>query len=145
MADPVSIIGTAGAVANIIDILGKTIGTIREVHQQWKNADFTFINLIAQLVALKAALTKIKEWAEMDLVDQHHQLVMDLDVSLACIRMLVSRIDAELVELQSGPDGSLEATSKIKLILNGSKMDDLQKMLERQISALNLLLSACNW
>lgn len=145
MADPISIIGTAGAVANIIDVLAKTIGTIHEVHQQWKNADFTFIDLIAQLTALKAALTKIQEWADTDLADQHHQLVMDLDVSVTCCRMLVGEVGAQINDLHSTSKGSLDQGSRIKLVFGNSKMEDLQKMIERQTNALTLLLSACNW
>lgn len=42
MADPISIIGTVGALANIIDAVNKAIGTISELRNQWKEADLTF-------------------------------------------------------------------------------------------------------
>ena len=144
MAEAIAFLGTAGAVANILDILGKTISTIHELRQQWKQADFTLLNLIAQLTALKAALGKIKEWTDQDLVDQHHQLVMDLDVSLTCCRMLVAKVDTHISEVQPQPDGSLATAGKFKLVFGASKMEELQKMIDRQTNTLTLLLTACN-
>ncbi|KAM7219795.1 hypothetical protein V8F06_004829 [Rhypophila decipiens] len=45
MADPISILGTAGAVANIIDVLGKIITTFAELRSQWQEADLTVLAL----------------------------------------------------------------------------------------------------
>ena len=61
MADPISIIGTIGALANIIDVVAKSISTLHILHSRWKQADFTLINLISQLSAFKAGLNKIQE------------------------------------------------------------------------------------
>ncbi len=71
-------IGTVGAIAKIIDVVSKTIGIIRELQNEWKEADLTFLSLAAQLTAFRAALAKIQEWTDNDLGDSHHQLVMDL-------------------------------------------------------------------
>jgi hypothetical protein len=77
MADPISIIGAAGAIANIIAVLAKTVSTLHELHNQWKQADFALVNLISQLTALRAGLDKIQEWINNDIVEQHHQLIID--------------------------------------------------------------------
>jgi hypothetical protein len=145
MADPVSIIGTAGAVANTIDVLGKTISTIRELRNEWKEADITFLSLVAQLTALRASLTKTKEWTDTDPADLHYQLVMDLDVIISCCRMLIGKIDTRLSELQQTVNEKLDFSSKVKLVFGSKSMDDLQKLIEQQTSALTLLLTACNW
>jgi membrane-bound ClpP family serine protease len=145
MADPITIIGAAGAVANIIDVLGKTINALRELHNRWKEADFTFINLIAQLTALKAALNQIQEWIDSDVVEPYHQLVMDLEVSVSCCRMLIDKMDSQVSELSRKADYTLESKSKMTLIVKSGTLEELQKMVERQTIALTLLLSACSW
>jgi hypothetical protein len=145
MADPISIIGTFGAVANIIDVVGKTISTIRELRDEWKEADLTFLSLAAQLTALKAALTKIKEWTDNELGESHHQLVMDLDVSMSCCRMLIGKINILLSKLHQTADETLDFSSKVKLVFGSKTIDDVQKLIEQQTSALTLLLTACNW
>jgi len=145
MADPISIIGTAGALATIIDVLVKTVTVFRELHDQWKEADFTFINLIAQLTALRAALDKIQEWLNTDVAEPHHQLVMDLEVSISCCRMLVTKLQSHASELRHKTDNTLNFASKMRLIKDNGTLDELQKIIERQTIALTLLLTACNW
>src|ERR1700759_2127439 len=144
--DPISIIGTAGTVANIIDIVAKTIHAIRELADKYKEADLAFLPLLSQLTALRAAFNKIHEWMVSDLVeDPYHQLVMDLDVSISCCRVLVGKIEAMLLELRAEDNGKLEVRSKVKLIFSTKKIERLQKLIEQQIGALILLLTACNW
>ena len=145
MADPISIIGTFGAVANIIEVVSKTISTIREIRDEWNEADLTFLSLAAQLTALKAALTKIKEWTDNEFGDPHHQLVMDLDVSMSCCRMLIGKIDILLSELHQTANKTLDFSSKVKLVFGSKTIDDVQKLIEQQTSALTLLLTVCNW
>jgi len=145
MAEAIAVIGTAGSVANVIDVLSNTIATIRELRNEWKEADLTFLCLVSQLAALRAALTKIKEWADVDIPDLHHQLVMDLDTSMSCCRILISKIEGRISELHQTPDEKLDFSSKMKIVFGSKGMDDLQKSIERQTNALTLLLVACNW
>jgi|SRR5579862_3720083 len=144
MADPITILGTAGAVTDIIGVVGKTVKSLRDLHDRWRDADFTVLNLITQLTALKAALSKIQEWIDSDPAEQHHQLVMDLDMSMTCCRMLISKMDAQVSELHRTADEALDLGSRIKIVFGNKANEDLQKVIERQISALNLLLTACN-
>jgi guanine nucleotide-binding protein G(i) subunit alpha len=58
MMDPITIIGTAGAVANTIDVVSKAIKSMRSLHEQWKGADFTVLNSIAQLTAFEIRFGK---------------------------------------------------------------------------------------
>ena len=145
MVDPVSIIGAAGSILGIVEVLCKSISTLHELHSRWNEADFTFINLVSQLTALKAALYKLQEWIDSDMADLHHQLVIDLGVSITCCRMLVGKIDAHLSDMNQGAENTLGVESKIKLVFKSGELEDLQKMLERQTNALTLLLTACNW
>lgn len=59
MVDPLTVIGAVASVSSIVDLLGKTVSTLQTLHSRWKGADFAFINLIAQLIALKAALSRL--------------------------------------------------------------------------------------
>ena len=143
MADPVTIIGTAGAAANVISVLTSAIDNSRKFCIEWRDADFIFLNLIAQLTALRAAVEKIQDWILSD-TEAHHQLIMDLDLSLYCCQILIEKIDSKLSEFSLN-DLRLDRISKIKLLFGGKSMDNIQKMIERQTHALTLLLTACNW
>ena len=145
MADPITIIGTLGAAANIIDVLSKTINTIREIRNEWNEADVTFLSLVSQLTALRAAMTRIKEWMDAEPDDLHYQLIMDLDVTLSCCRMLTSELNKRISELHQTPNETLEFFSKVKLVFGSKSINYFQKLIEQQTSALNLLLTACNW
>jgi guanine nucleotide-binding protein G(i) subunit alpha len=145
MADPITIVGTAAAVANIIAIAKKTIELLCDLHTRWNDADFTVLNLIAQVTALKTASCKIQEWIESDLAEQHHQLVMDLELSMTCCQMLMAKMDSQISELCRTADNALNAGSKIKVLFACKKNEELQKLIERQTNALTLLLTACNW
>ncbi|KAF2121297.1 hypothetical protein BDV96DRAFT_640692 [Lophiotrema nucula] len=144
MADPITIIGAVGAIANIIDVVTKSVKTINDIRQQWLEAELTLLSLASQLSALRAALDKIQEWMSTDLVEAHHQLVMDLDVSMSCCKVLVHKIDDFLSELGNTVDEPLDFRSTFKLVFGSGNIDSVQKLLERQTSALTLLLTACN-
>jgi len=121
MADPISILGTAGAVANIIDVLGKSIRTIAELRNQWQDADLTVVVLESQLAALNAALGKIKDWAESSFDSPHHQLAMDLDRCVACCRLLILKIDVEISRFTMDANDRLDIGSKFRLLFTRRK------------------------
>lgn len=145
MADPLTIIGAAASVVQIVEVLAKTLSRLSELNERWKQAEYTFINLIAQLSALKAALNKLQEWMDTDIDETHHQLVMDLELSIKCCRMLIDKMDSEVSELSRSADSGLNSQGKIKLMIKNGKLEELQKMVERQTNALTLLLTVCNW
>ncbi|KAH7139506.1 G-protein alpha subunit-domain-containing protein [Dendryphion nanum] len=136
MADPLSIVSS----------VSNTIKTIERIRGNWNDADLKFLSISSQLIALRAAICKIQEWQQNATSDQdsHHQLVMDVDVSLSCIELLVSRIDLFLSELDQTTDTSLDFKGKLKLVFNNRNLDDVQKLIQCQTSALSLLLTACH-
>ncbi|KAF2114217.1 G-protein alpha subunit-domain-containing protein [Lophiotrema nucula] len=145
MADPLSIIGAVGAVANIIDLVTKTIDSLREVRGRWKEVDLAFLSLASQLTALRAALKKIQEWATSDLSQESdYQALMDLDMSINCCSLLVEKFDAFLSGLTETPDAPLNFTGKLKFSFGIKDLEGIQKMVEGQVSALTLLLTAFN-
>lgn len=144
MADPISIIGTAGALANIIQLATQTISAIRDLQNDWKDADLTFMSLTGQLSSLRLALIKIEEWMSHE-SDAHYQLVMDLDDSIKCCRILLTKLRELMDSLPKKTNSALNFQSKIKLVFGKKGIDDIQNLLEHQTNALNLLLTACNW
>ena len=144
MADPISVLGAAASNAGLVYVLSRCSSVIGELRGQWKDADFTFVNLTSQLLVLKVGLTKVREWTEMGVDEAHHQLVMDLDSVILCCKALVDKLDAQLQGLRRNQDGQLSRMGKMKLVLGGRNMDEIQKMIERQTNTLTLLLTVCN-
>ena len=145
MADPITLIGTIAAAANIIDVLNSTISSLHGLRSQWRNAELSFMNLMAQLRALRSALGEIHEWLLSENMEPHHQLIMDLDFSLACCKTLCEKIWAHLSKLTFKQDSRLDNMSRVKIVIGSKSMEEIQKMLGRQTGLLTLLLTACNW
>jgi guanine nucleotide-binding protein G(i) subunit alpha len=145
MADPLTVISTGASVVGIIEVLAKTMSRLGELKERWKQADFTFINLIGQLSALKTALNKLQEWIDSDVDETQPLLVMDLEASITCCRMLIDKINAEVSDLHRVAENGLSSQGKLKLMLKNGTLEGLQKMVERQTNALTLLLMVCNW
>ena len=145
--DPFSIVGATSSIIAIIDAIAKTITSLNELHERWKDADLTIVNLVSQLTSLKAALNKISEWMDSDLanIPQHHQLVIDLESSILCCRVLITSMDSQILKLRRNADSNLDMGSKIRVVFASKESQDFQKFIERQTSALTLLLVACNW
>ncbi|KAF2826219.1 hypothetical protein CC86DRAFT_455781 [Ophiobolus disseminans] len=144
MAEALAVIGTVGAVCNIIDVIGKTITLVSDIQSRWKTADLALLSLASQLTALGAALREIQTWLENNEQNMHHQLIMDLDVSLSCCRLLVIELEAFFDSIDKTPDNPLSISSKMKVIIGGQGANDIQKFIEHQTSSLTLLLTACN-
>ncbi|RYP57322.1 hypothetical protein DL769_009551 [Monosporascus sp. CRB-8-3] len=144
MAEVIATIGTAGALANIIDVVAKTIATLNDLRNAWKEAELTLLCLESELGALKTALTRIQEWVDTDDVNLHHLFVMDLDKSMTCCRLLMSKIDGEMSKLQHHPDDNLSFSSKARLAVGKKGIEELENLIQRQTSALTLLLTVCN-
>ncbi|RYP40254.1 hypothetical protein DL767_001797 [Monosporascus sp. MG133] len=144
MAEVIAAIGTAGALANIIDVVGKTIATLNDIRNAWKEAELTLLCLESELGALRTAFARIQEWVDMDDGDLHHLLVMDLGRSMTCCRLLMSKIDGEMSRLQHHPDDTLSFSGKAQLVFGKKGIEELENLIQRQTSALTLLLTVCN-
>ena len=75
---------------------------------------------------------------------------MDMDLSVNCVRRMIEKMDAESEGLKrcADEDGNdrLDLGSKIKVVFGGKGSGtEWQKMIERQVSALTLLLTASTW
>ena len=145
--DPVSIIGLAGSIVNIVDVIAKSIKALRDLQQRWKAADMTVNSLIGQLTTLRTALDQIQGWMSSSLSKQpqHGQLVADLSDSLECCRTLVTFMYDHLLQLDWTEADRLSFAGKIKAVFNDSGVQECTIHLDRQSNALTLLLTALNW
>jgi len=128
-----------------VDGISKVIDIIRDLQARWGEADLTLLSLASQLTALRAASTKIQEWIDEDLQDTHHQLIMDLDVSISCCKLLIDKVESFFSNLSQLTEKPLDLRDKWRVVLGSSGAEGVQKLIEHQTSALNLLLTACNW
>ncbi|KAJ4288572.1 Guanine nucleotide-binding protein alpha-2 subunit [Kalmusia sp. IMI 367209] len=143
--DPFAIVGAIGAILGTIDVINKSISAVTGLRQEWKEADITFLSLTTQLTAIRGALDKIAKWVSTDFYEEsHHQLVMDLETSVCHCKMLVDKVHTFLAELVESSGTPLDIKSKIKLVFGNANIEVIEKLLERHISALTLLLTACN-
>lgn len=145
MAEALAIIGGLGAICNLIDAIGNVVSLVNSLISKWEDADLSLLSMASQLTALRAAITKIREWTEQGLDDAHHQLIMDLDVSIRCCQQLITKMESLFSELTVLIGKPLESRQKFKFVFGNAGLENIQKMIERQTSALTLLLTACNW
>lgn len=141
----IGILGGVGSIFSIVDGISKVIGVIRDLQARWGEADLTLLSLASQLTALRAASAKIQEWMEQDLQDTHHQLIMDLDVSISCCKLLMDKVESFFSNLAQLIEKPLDLRDRLKVAFGSSGPDGVQKLIEHQTSALTLLLTACNW
>lgn len=146
MADPLTIIGGVGAICNIIEAASKVISTLNSLRHRWATADMTLLSLAAQLTALRAALSKIQTWMEDSYTQVlHYQLTMDLETSVACCNLLITELGAVVSGLEDCVDRPLDFARRLRVAFSHRKVDDVEKLLQQQTSALNLLLTTWNW
>ncbi|KAF2471825.1 guanine nucleotide-binding protein-like protein alpha-3 subunit [Lindgomyces ingoldianus] len=143
MADDKRVFGLMNAVATNIDRLRQSISALRQLHDRWKDGNGTFINLIAQLTALKSNLGEMQDWMNFAINDMHSQLLMDLNVLMTSCGMLVRNLDALTVQLRLPDYDNADWAIKLKFAIAGRSMNRLRKVAKRQTDAVNLLLAAC--
>ena len=145
MAEVCAILGGVGSIFSIVNGISKVVGTISDLQTKWGEAVLTLLSLASQLIALRAASTKIQEWIDQDLQDTHHQLVMDLDVSVSCCKLLMTEIESFFSDLAQLTEKPLDLREKFKVVFGSYGPESVQKLIEHQTSSLILLLTACNW
>ncbi|KAK5746617.1 Guanine nucleotide-binding protein alpha-2 subunit [Elasticomyces elasticus] len=145
---PVTVVTTEGKVSNVIDMLNKTTLQVHAIQHERHNIDYTLLNLVSQLMALKIALEVIGKWAKADAAETHHQLQMDLDRCLTGCRSLVARLDQVTEHIQNCLSNRDLAPSVVETTISSAlaEAEEIQKYIATQINAMNLLLTAfqCN-
>ena len=148
--DPISIIGLAGSIVGIVDVVTKSLKALNELRLRWLEADLTLMLLITQLGTLKAALGQIAEWINSSLAahpHQHYQLIIDLENALSCCKTLITLMDRHISKLEWNDhiDQPISFERRVRVALKDGAIKDCLNHLGNQMNALNLLLTAFNW
>ena len=143
-AAPPTVHSTIAAVLEIIDALNQNIFAVKKLRTQWQNVELTILTFETQLTALRTAWTKLHEWNKYNLETAHYQLRMDLDLCVACCRLLVGRIGAEISQFQIKAGSLHDAAGEFQVMLGTEAIVNIQRLLEQQTSTLSLLLAACD-
>lgn len=136
-------VGLVGALLGIIDKTARCISSLAEIQQRFKSANLTLELLTGQLFTVKAALSQLCDLIKESLVEeQHYQLTLDLDVGVYCCNLLTRLLEEQIVKLQYIDADELTFKSKVSLLLGSKGTDECLTRLDRQINALNLLITA---
>jgi len=103
-----------------------------EVRSEYQIADLKILTFETQLAALRSVLLKIKEWAETETSDPHHQLTIDLDRSISCCRLLVDKIQMLLSGLQPNQASRSSRRGKVKFVFEAKEMKAFKRWLSHK-------------
>ncbi|KAF2750028.1 guanine nucleotide-binding protein-like protein alpha-3 subunit [Sporormia fimetaria CBS 119925] len=143
MSDDKRVFALLNTVANYTDRLRQSIDGLRQLHDRLKDSQEAFINLIAQLTALKSNLGEMQDWMNYAIQDLHPQLLSDLDVLMDSCGALVRSLDRLIAQLRQPDHDNVDFAIKMKLAVGARSMRRLQNVAKRQADAVNLLLAAC--
>lgn len=132
-------LGATASILGVVDILTRSLLKLRELQQKLKDADLTLVTLIGELTATKAALKQLHNCVvEHAHIEQHYDLIMDFEASLAACQLLVNVIDAKLSAFDfTRPTSTL--LNKLRAIITDGEMTDYLGRLGRTLSALNIV------
>ncbi|VUC32786.1 unnamed protein product [Clonostachys rosea] len=142
--DPASVIGLAGAVAGLADVIARTILTLSDLRNAYNQSDFKLSALICQLTTLKASLSHIAEMvnaSDGNAPSPSIQFCEDLRVSMYGCEAMVSALDTRVAKFHQNEANGLSILGKIEVVLDDSTIDEYLSMLNNQTNALQLLLT----
>lgn len=145
MADDKKVFVLVSAVSTNMDRLRQSIDHLRHLHDRWKDNSGTFINLIAQLTALKSNLSEMQDWMNYAIQDIHPQLLSDLDVLMVSCGTLLRNVDRLIAQLRQPDHDHMDVAIRMKLAVGSRSMKRLRGVAKRQTDAVTLLLAACKW
>ncbi|KAF2704442.1 P-loop containing nucleoside triphosphate hydrolase protein [Pleomassaria siparia CBS 279.74] len=123
--------------------LRQSINAMRELLDHFKDPDRTFINLIAQLSALKSKLGEMYDGMRYAISDMHQQLLLDMDLILHSCGMLIHTLDQLIAHVHQPDHDKTDWAIKLKFAVASRSMNRLRGVAKRQTDAVNLLLAAC--
>lgn len=143
--DPASAIGIASAVLSVANLLAKNITALSDLQSRYGAADLKISLLIGQLSTIKAALNQIAKLLEGNRSIRDNELISDFSLSLECVEAVVVILDDKVSRAQRNSANTLSFRNKAKFMWDEKTMDDYLNLLNNQIHALNLLLTALQW
>lgn len=144
--DPISAIGLVSAIAGIVDLIAKGVLSLSDFQSRYRIVDLKVSLLIGQLSTLKAALTQVGHLVQdVACVPRDRQLVSELSNSLASLETIIGVLDSRLSHLQHNTEDGLSSWRRVNFVWDEQTMRDYLSMLDHQVNALGLLLTALQW
>lgn len=147
MADPLSILGGVGAAAGIIATITKTVKNLSDLQTKYSEAEMSIRQLMRQLMAIKASLSQIQDWTELNLSrsPRERELVEAFNISFDGCKEAMNAMADEVAVLAQDALAGDRRLMRARYVWNEESMKDHQERLDSQVQALQLLLSAVQW
>jgi ankyrin repeat protein len=138
--DPLSIIGGFAATAQIAGGIVQMIKNLNDARGRFNAADTTIKLLVAELLAVKAAVSQIEDWAKYNSAESvmPSELVEAFKVSFEACHLAMEILAEEVAALVSRNP----FLTKAKVAWNEALMREHADRLRSQVSALQLLVHA---
>jgi hypothetical protein len=147
--DPLSIVGLTGTLVKISSVIAHSLLCLINLQSKYRSSSLILTLLIGQLTTLKAALNQITEWVSTSLVNipVHEQLVADIQVALESCQVLILVLEERIegLELEHNKGRDLNMKGKVGFLLMEDSLTEFNGLLNNQVNALNLLLTAFQW
>jgi hypothetical protein len=152
--DPISIVGVASASIQIAQCITQIIQGLCTLRGKFKDADMTIRLLIAELSTIRAAVSQLRDWAELNSSDspKETEYMRGLEVALEGCQAAMDVLAEEIQELVAGiaprsdpASFSLGFMARVRAVWSEDTMKAHQDRLHAQVQALNLLLQAAHW
>ncbi|PIG82677.1 hypothetical protein AARAC_006427 [Aspergillus arachidicola] len=141
--DPLSVVGAVGSILGIIDLATRSIKTLTDLQGRYTSIGLRAKILIGQLSTLNAALGQIKQVLDLlgpgKPIGDDSQISLDITTSLSCCEAIMSLLDQRLSRVQQD---HLTMREKTGILWHEKETTDFQSLLNNQVNALNLLLTA---
>ena len=143
--DPLTIIGGVAATTQIAAGIVHTIKNLNDARNRFDAADTTIKLLVAELLAVKAAVGQIEDWAKYNFADtpMPKELVEAFEVSFDGCKLAMEILAGEVAGLVS----KNPFVSRAKVAWNEATMKEHADRLRSQVAAMQLLIQAvhcCN-
>ena len=147
MESAAAALGLVAGVGSVIALVSKSISTLNTARIKFSEADLSVELLTGQLYTVQTALNQVHAFvAECSAFDgQYGQFGDDLCRAVEHCKLLVQHIDNQISRLEWLPSDHLKKQSKARLLLEERVLRDNMMLLNNQISALNLCLTAFKW
>ena len=141
MADPLTFVGGAASIIQIIASVTKLAKSLSDVREKYKNVSLNITMVASYLTNIRAALEALHAWRSSDTeeTEASAQLDKDLGLSLSCCAILITVIDGKLEE--SGYRQEFGMKQKINYLWLEDILKEYVSNLEGQVRALQLLLT----
>ena len=136
---------TVSAIVGIVNVATRTISTLASIRKRFKGVNLAVEPLSTQLVSVKAALDQIRHLVEESLQDdQPCQIAMNLNIAINGCSLLIRLLDDQISKLEHDEDNKITLESRVKTALKSKGIKECLARLHRQLSALNLIITAYN-